>query len=87
LTDEVGIVEMAEKFTNISFPISGLLDQIATGQIALPELQRPFVWDRSQVRDLLDSLYRGYPAGYFLLWQAQPQASFTPIGRVCRGFG
>lgn len=71
---------MTEKFTNISFPISGLLDQIATGQIALPELQRPFVWDRAQVRDLLDSLYRGYPAGYFLLWQAQPHASFTPIG-------
>ena len=59
---------MTEKFTNISFPISALLDQIKTGQIALPELQRPSVWDRSQVRDLLDSLYRGYPTGYFLFW-------------------
>lgn len=71
---------MTEKFTNISFPISALLDQISSGQIALPELQRPFVWDRPQVRDLLDSLYRGYPTGYFLLWQARPDATFTQIG-------
>ena len=36
------------KFTTITFPISTLLGQIKTGQIALPELQRPFVWERSQ---------------------------------------
>jgi uncharacterized protein with ParB-like and HNH nuclease domain len=57
---------MTTKFMNISFPITTLLGQIETGQIGLPELQRPFVWDRAQVRDLLDSLYRGYPTGYFL---------------------
>src|SRR5450759_3747979 len=67
-------------FTNISFPINSLLGQIATGQIGLPELQRPFVWDRSQVRDLLDSLYRGYPTGYFLFWQASPEQGSNPIG-------
>lgn len=71
---------MSTKFTNISFPISTLLGQIETGQIALPELQRPFVWDRVQVRDLLDSLYRGYPAGYFLLWQASPDQVGNAIG-------
>ena len=71
---------MTTKFTNISFPISTLLGQIETGQIGLPELQRPFVWDRSQVRDLLDSLYRGYPTGYFLFWQASPDQGSTPIG-------
>ena len=68
------------KFTTITFPISTLLGQIKTGQIALPELQRPFVWERSQVRDLLDSLYRGYPAGYFLLWQANPDVKSVQIG-------
>lgn len=71
---------MTTKFTNISFPISTLLGQIETGQIGLPELQRPFVWNRSQVRDLLDSLYRGYPAGYFLFWQASADQGSNPIG-------
>ncbi len=71
---------MATKFTNISFPISTLIGQIETGQIGLPELQRPFVWDRSQVRDLLDSLYRGYPAGFFLFWQATPGQETNAIG-------
>ncbi len=71
---------MTTKFTNISFPINTLLGQIETGQIGLPELQRPFVWDRSQVRDLLDSLYRGYPTGYFLFWQASPDQGSNPIG-------
>ena len=68
------------KFTTMSFPVSTLLGQIESGQIGLPELQRPFVWNRSQVRDLLDSLYRGYPAGYFLLWQASPDAGAVHIG-------
>ena len=71
---------MATKFTNISFPVSTLIGQIETGQIGLPELQRPFVWDRSQVRDLLDSLYRGYPAGFFLFWQAAPEQETNAIG-------
>ncbi len=71
---------MANKFTNISFPISTLIGQIETGQIGLPELQRPFVWDRAQVRDLLDSLYRGYPAGFFLFWQASPDQETNAIG-------
>lgn len=64
----------------MSYPVSTLLGQIALGQIGLPELQRPFVWDRAQVRDLMDSLYRGYPAGYFLMWQASPDAGSIPIG-------
>lgn len=68
------------KFTTIAFPVSTLLGQIEMGQIGLPELQRPFVWDRAQVRDLLDSLYRGYPAGYFLLWQASPDVGAVHIG-------
>jgi hypothetical protein len=68
------------KFTTMSYPISTLLGQIELGQIGLPELQRPFVWDRSQVRDLLDSLYRGYPAGYFLMWQASKDVGTVPIG-------
>jgi hypothetical protein len=75
-----GETKMTTKFTRISFPISTLLGQIETGQLGLPELQRPFVWERAQVRDLMDSLYRGYPTGYLLFWQALPDQRSNPIG-------
>ncbi|KLR61146.1 hypothetical protein IMCC26207_109664 [Actinobacteria bacterium IMCC26207] len=68
------------KFTTMSFPVSTLLGQIETGQIGLPELQRPFVWANTQVRDLFDSLYRGYPAGFFLLWQTTSDIGSVQIG-------
>ena len=42
---------------------------LSEGEIAIPEIQRPFVWDASQVRDLLDSLYKGYPIGYLIAWR------------------
>ncbi|HNW38668.1 MAG TPA: DUF262 domain-containing protein, partial [Methanosarcina vacuolata] len=40
-----------------------------SGEIAIPEIQRPFVWETSRVRDLIDSLYRGYPVGYLIAWK------------------
>ncbi|HLP56624.1 MAG TPA: DUF262 domain-containing protein [Fluviicola sp.] len=40
-----------------------------SGEITIPEIQRPFVWDASKVRDLMDSLYRGYPFEYVITWQ------------------
>ena len=59
----------AAKFVVNNFPISFILSSIENDQIAIPEIQRPFVWDSSKVRDLLDSIYRGYPIGYIILWQ------------------
>jgi len=47
-----------------------LLSWIQADQIAIPEIQRPFVWSSSQVRDLIDSLYMGYPVGYLIAWQS-----------------
>lgn len=49
--------------------VSSLLTNIKDGSIAIPEIQRPFVWDASKVRDLIDSLYHGYPVGYIIVWQ------------------
>ena len=46
-----------------------ILAFVNAGEIALPEIQRPFVWDATKVRDLLDSLYRGFPIGYLIAWQ------------------
>jgi len=57
-----------QRFSHTQYPISALVGQIDSGLLSLPDLQRPFVWERSRVRDLFDSLYHGYPAGYFLFW-------------------
>ncbi len=46
-----------------------LLAWVKSGEIAIPEIQRPFVWDSSKVRDLMDSLYQGYPIGYVIAWK------------------
>ena len=59
----------SEKFHNTSITIKGLLGLIEAKDIAIPEIQRPFVWKNSQVRDLIDSLYKGYPTGYIILWK------------------
>jgi len=50
-------------------PISTLLSLINEGDIAIPEIQRPFVWDATKVRNLLDSLYQGFPVGFLIAWQ------------------
>lgn len=55
-------------FKPVSYELSQLLGDIDLGKLALPELQRPFVWQRSEVRDLFDSMYRGFPVGYLMLW-------------------
>lgn len=49
--------------------IETLLAWVDSGEIAIPEIQRPFVWDSSKVRDLMDSLYQGYPIGYVIAWR------------------
>ncbi len=50
-------------------PVETLLSWIKSGEIAIPEIQRPFVWNSSKVRDLMDSLYKGYPVGYIITWR------------------
>ena len=50
-------------------PVETLLSWIKSGDIAIPEIQRPFVWKAAKVRDLIDSLYQGYPVGYIITWR------------------
>ena len=59
----------SEKFTTTSMTISAILGLIKANDIAIPEIQRPFVWKSRQVRDLIDSLYKGFPVGYIILWK------------------
>ena len=57
-----------EKYKTNSQTVEGLIGDIINKNIAIPEIQRPFVWRSSQVRDLIDSLYKGYPTGYIIEW-------------------
>ena len=56
-------------FSQVNYTLGHLAGQIELGTIGLPDIQRPFVWKNSKVRDLFDSMYRGYPVGYLLLWR------------------
>ena len=49
--------------------IETLITWVKSGEIAIPEIQRPFVWSSKKVRDLMDSLYQGYPIGYIISWR------------------
>ncbi len=58
---------MSEKYSAQNKSLATILGNINAGEIAIPEIQRPFVWESSQVRDLIDSLYKGYPPGYLII--------------------
>lgn len=58
-----------QKYTVNQYLIENILSWVTSGEIAIPEIQRPFVWDSSKVRDLMDSLYQGFPIGYVIAWK------------------
>ena len=60
---------MKDRFSITTYSVQSILGLIESGDIAIPEIQRPFVWDSTQVRDLVDSLYHGYPTGYLITWK------------------
>ncbi len=67
-------------FQQSSYTLSGLLNYIDMGDVGLPEIQRPFVWKATKVRDLLDSMFRGFPVGYLLFWVNAEVNHSHPIG-------
>ena len=58
-----------QRYSVTPHPIETLLTWVKSGEIAIPEIQRPFVWKATKVRNLLDSLYQGYPVGYLISWR------------------
>ena len=58
-----------QRYSVTPHPIETLLTWVKSGEIAIPEIQRPFVWNATKVRNLLDSLYQGYPVGYLIAWR------------------
>lgn len=72
------------QYTVDSRKIEDVIGYIKDGQISIPEIQRPFVWDGSKIRDLIDSLYHGYPVGYLIVWQnpnMKDKSGNTTIGK------
>ena len=58
-----------QRYTVTPHTIETILTWVKSKEVAIPEIQRPFVWDATKVRNLLDSLYLGYPVGYLIIWQ------------------
>jgi hypothetical protein len=58
-----------QRYTVTPYSIEAILNWVKSGEIAIPEIQRPFVWDATKVRNLLDSLYAGFPVGYLIAWR------------------
>jgi hypothetical protein len=72
-------------FESTSPHLAALLSDIERGKLALPDLQRPFVWERVDVRNLLDSMYQGFPVGYLMLWNTSDVEHRT-IGTGARDY-
>jgi hypothetical protein len=67
-------------FTKVDYTLGSLVDAIDLGTIGLPDIQRPFVWKNAKVRNLFDSMYRGFPIGYLLLWESGSAQGARTIG-------
>jgi hypothetical protein len=67
-------------FRDTTYSVSLLIESIGRGEVALPDIQRPFVWQASKVRDLLDSKYKGFPVGYLLFWETGAEPGARQIG-------
>lgn len=72
--------ELKTCFKKVDYDLSGLLHYIDIGDIGLPDIQRPFVWSNAKVRDLFDSMYRGFPIGYLLFWENGIASAARQIG-------
>ncbi|PSO43432.1 hypothetical protein BRC19_00385 [Candidatus Saccharibacteria bacterium QS_5_54_17] len=58
-----------QKYSVNQHLVNHILTWVQSGEVAIPEIQRPFVWKSSKVRDLMDSLYKGFPIGYLIAWK------------------
>src|SRR5438876_7339270 len=66
----------------IDTTVGNLVEMIKNGELSLPEMQRAYVWPETRVRDLLDSLYRGYPSGAILVWETDQDMPTRPTAML-----
>lgn len=71
---------MPDTFGHHPWTVNDLVRNVSSGQVRLPDLQRPFVWHNAKVRDLVDSMYRGFPVGELMFWVNDDQAHSRAIG-------
>lgn len=71
---------MPETFGHHPWTVHDLVSGIASGQVRLPDLQRPFVWSNAKGRDLIDSMYRGFPVGELMFWKNEDSDHSRTIG-------
>lgn len=74
------MAEALTRYRDTNYPLATLVAEIARGAVALPDIQRPYVWKNRQVRDLFDSLYRGFPVGQVMFWETGADPSARQIG-------
>ncbi|MFV2178808.1 DUF262 domain-containing protein [Actinomadura sp. LOL_016] len=67
-------------YRDTGYSLSHLIEDIKSGRIGLPDIQRPFVWSAAKTRDLLDSMYRGYPIGTLMFWETGAEVGTRQIG-------
>jgi len=72
-------------YSNQSSTVQQLVSQVEQGALALPDIQRPFVWKNTKVRDLLDSMFRGFPFGFVLTWRSPNETRTKQIGTEGKG--
>lgn len=77
---------MQQIFSNTTLTVNQLIEKIDTGELGLPELQRPFIWKDAKVRDLFDSMMHGYPIGYLMLWECPTLDKKKTIGTEAHSF-
>src|SRR5882724_6816710 len=71
---------MPTLYRDTGYSLQHLIEDIKIGRIALPDIQRPFVWSSAKTRDLFDSMYRGYPIGTLMLWETGAEVGTRQIG-------
>ena len=71
---------MDQIFSTTSYTVNQLIEKIETHELGLPELQRPFIWKDSKVRDLFDSMMKGYPIGFLMIWECPAYEKTKTIG-------
>ncbi|MEZ4680540.1 MAG: DUF262 domain-containing protein [Caldilineaceae bacterium] len=71
---------MTTLFKEVNYSLTKLIQDIELGEIGLPDIQRPFVWSNTKVRDLFDSMYKGFPVGYLLFWANAAENGHRQIG-------
>ena len=69
-------------YRDTGYPLSYLVEDIRKGKLGLPDIQRPFVWSSAKARDLLDSMYRGFPVGTLMFWETGAEVGTRQIGDV-----